>query len=161
MPPILVNRQRKIKVPVIRLQKFAAELAERQGAREEEFSIVLVTDAKMRGWNRQFRGKDKPTDVLSFPAASDEPQPGMSLEPRYLGDIIISVETARRQAAEQRHSLEWELKVLMLHGLLHLQGYDHETDQGQMRRKEMRLRRQLPRRNKSGALPSRKVERYV
>jgi probable rRNA maturation factor len=88
-------------------------------------------DREMRRVNRQFRGKDKPTDVLSFPG--DEP---------HLGDILISVPTARRQAVEAGHPAERELKVLLLHGVLHCLGYDHETDQGEMERLERRLRRQ-------------------
>jgi len=92
-------------------------------------SIALVTDAAIRRLNRDFRGKDHPTDVLSFPC--DPP----------LGDIAISVPTARRQAREMGHPLRIELRVLALHGLLHLLGYDHETDQGQMHRAEEKLRR--------------------
>lgn len=94
-------------------------------------SVVLVSDAAMRRYNATYAGIDRPTDVLSFPAgdiAGDEP---------YLGDIIISVETAD---AQRSASLDDEVKVLCLHGILHLMGYDHECDDGEMRVKEAGLR---------------------
>ena len=96
--------------------------------------------------NLQFRGVDKPTDVLSFPALSQVPNgsPG--------GDLAISLETASVQAANFGHTLAMEVKILILHGLLHLAGYDHERDQGQMRRRENLLRKQF-------ALPAGLVER--
>ncbi len=102
--------------------------------------MLLTTDAAIRDLNRRFRGKDKATDVLSFPA-----NPLQSTKPaeRVAGDLAISVETARRQAAEQGHALAFELRVLILHGLLHLAGYDHETDAGQMQRRERQLRAKL------------------
>jgi probable rRNA maturation factor len=80
--------------------------------------------------------------VLSFPGHSS-PDQGLSFENGYLGDIIISVERAQRQALEKKHALERELQTLAIHGVLHLLGHDHETDNGQMRRKELRLRREL------------------
>ena len=118
-------------------------------------AIALVTDAAMRRLNQEFRGKDHTTDVLSFPfdSASRPRSLRLSLrEPRaksrgsgqargVVGDIAISVPTARRQARDMGHSLRTELRVLALHGLLHLMGYDHETDRGQMQRAEERLRR--------------------
>ena len=93
--------------------------------------MALVPDARVRALNRQFRRQDTPTDVLSFPAE----------EPGQLGDIVIAVGVARRQAREAGHSLATELRVLALHGLLHLLGYDHEHDDGRMARLERRLRR--------------------
>ena len=93
--------------------------------------MALVPDARVRALNRQYRRKDAPTDVLSFPAE----------EQGRLGDVVIAVGVARRQAREARHSLQTELRVLALHGLLHLLGYDHEHDDGQMARLERRLRR--------------------
>ncbi len=96
---------------------------------------MLTTDAGIRRLNRRFRGKNKATDVLSFPAA--EPALGVA------GDLAISVETAARQAAECGHGLNVELRVLMLHGMLHLAGYDHETDAGEMAAIEARLRERL------------------
>lgn len=101
-------------------------------------TLVLVGDAAMRRLNRDWRGVDRPTDVLSFPA---DPGPRLKGEAPHLGDIVIATGVARRQAAQARHGYTTELKVLALHGLLHLLGYDHETDTGQMRRLEARLRR--------------------
>jgi probable rRNA maturation factor len=100
-----------------------------------EVSVLLTEDEAIRTLNRTYRGKDKATDVLSFPAA--ETAAGVA------GDLVISLETALRQAEERGHSLETEIRVLLLHGLLHLAGYDHEVDDGAMHRKETRLRRQL------------------
>lgn len=100
-----------------------------------EVTVLLTTDSAMRRLNRQFRGKNRATDVLSFPAAAmarDE-----------AGDLAISVAMARKQAAACGHSLSVELKVLILHGLLHLAGYDHETDEGQMAKRERALRAKL------------------
>lgn len=104
-----------------------------------EVSVLLTTDKKIRELNSHFRGKNKATDVLSFPA---ERSPGSGPE-RLAGDLAIGVPVARRQAAEQGHALGVEIKVLMLHGLLHLAGYDHETDNGQMARRERLLRARL------------------
>jgi probable rRNA maturation factor len=105
--------------------------------------IALVSDATMRRLNRRYRGIDRTTDVLSFPADDGgESHPhAAGAGPRPLGDIAIAVGVAARQAREQEHSLRTELRVLALHGLLHLLGYDHEDDDGQMRRAEERLRR--------------------
>ena len=100
--------------------------------------VTLVGDAAMRRLNREWRGVDRATDVLSFPAA-DTPLARGQL--RHLGDIVIATGVARRQAAQAGHAYGTELKVLALHGLLHLLGYDHETDSGQMARLERRLRR--------------------
>jgi probable rRNA maturation factor len=101
-----------------------------------QVNVLLTTDAAIRKLNRQFRGLDKATDVLSFPA-------GAPPEHRIAGDLAISMQTAMRQAAEQGHALLVEIKVLILHGLLHLAGYDHETDSGQMARRERLLRGRL------------------
>lgn len=104
-----------------------------------EVSVLLTTDKKIRELNSHFRGKNKATDVLSFPA---ERNSAISPE-KIAGDLAISVSVAQRQAAEQGHALAVEIKVLMLHGLLHLAGYDHETDNGQMARRERQLRARL------------------
>jgi probable rRNA maturation factor len=96
-------------------------------------SVAIVGDERVRTLNRTYRRKDYATDVLSFPA-EDAPS-------RYLGDVVIARGVARRQAVAARHSEDVELKVLALHGLLHLLGYDHERDNGLMRRVEQRLRR--------------------
>ena len=100
-----------------------------------EVSVLLTGDAALRALNRKYRHKDKATDVLSFPAT--ETAEGVA------GDLAISLETALLQAGERGHTLEMEIKVLLLHGLLHLAGYDHEADNGTMHRKEARLRREL------------------
>ena len=97
-----------------------------------EVTVAIVPDNRVKLLNREYRRKDAPTDVLSFPAD----QRG------YLGDIVIAAGVARRQAADAGHSLQTELRVLALHGLLHLLGYDHEHDDGRMARLEARLRRQ-------------------
>jgi probable rRNA maturation factor len=98
------------------------------------FGVRFVGDRAMRQTNRHFRGFDKSTDVLSFPGED-------GVEGRHLGDVLISVPTARRQAAAAGHPVETELQILLLHGVLHCLGYDHETDGGEMERLERRLRR--------------------
>ena len=97
-----------------------------------EVTVAIVPDARVRTLNRTYRRKDAATDVLSFP----------SDEQGYLGDVVIAAGVARRQAAEAGHALQTELRVLALHGVLHLLGYDHERDDGRMARLERRLRRQ-------------------
>jgi probable rRNA maturation factor len=103
-----------------------------------QVTVLLTSDVAIRSLNRRFRGKNKATDVLSFPADADAPGPE-----KIAGDLAISVPTAQRQAAEQGHSLSTEIKVLILHGLLHLAGYDHEADAGEMARRERLLRARL------------------
>jgi probable rRNA maturation factor len=95
-----------------------------------QLTIAIVSDARVRSLNRRYRRKNEATDVLSFPAE----------EPRQLGDVVIATGVARRQAKAAGHSLQTELRVLALHGLLHLLGYDHECDEGRMARVERRLR---------------------
>jgi len=94
-------------------------------------TVALVPDRRIHALNRQFRQKDRPTDVLSFPAE----------EPGQLGDVVIALGVARRQAVAAGHPIGTELRILALHGLLHLLGYDHEQDDGRMERLERRLRR--------------------
>ena len=94
-------------------------------------TVALIPDARVRALNHRFRDKDEATDVLSFPAG----------EPGDLGDVIIAAGVAKRQAAQAGHAFGTELRVLALHGLLHLLGYDHELDDGRMARVERRLRR--------------------
>jgi probable rRNA maturation factor len=109
-----------------------------------EVTLLLTSDAAMRDLNRRFRGKDQPTDVLSFPASNPVQNQKQKNGPdKIAGDVAISVETAQRQSVEQGHSLATEIKVLMLHGLLHLAGQDHETDGGEMQRRERSLRARL------------------
>jgi len=98
-----------------------------------EVSVRITSDAEMRELNRRFRRKSKPTDVLSFPSAM----------PQLAGDIAISADIASANAEKLGHPVETELKILILHGLLHLAGYDHETDDGAMHKQEDRLRQRL------------------
>ncbi len=141
MPEVLVlNRQRRHEVPLNRLRRFALGLAGRARAEAADFSVLLTTDRTIRRYNCRFRGKDESTDVLSFPGRDSLPD---GVDKPYLGDMMISVETAYRQALTRNHSLEREICTLMIHGWLHLLGFDHELDQGQMRRKELRLQREL------------------
>ena len=119
--------------PAVRVPGLADWLADIAPARARGVvSVALVSDVTVRRLNRTYRDADYATDVLSFP--TDEPGD-------FLGDIVIAVGVARRQAREVGHALATEVRVLALHGLLHLCGYDHEHDQGQMRRLEARLRR--------------------
>ena len=101
-----------------------------------EVDVLLADDRTLRRLNRDFRGKDKATDVLSFPAAEE-------MADAFAGDLAISLDTAKRQAKEQGHTLRDEVRVLLLHGLLHLSGMDHETDRGEMAAREGELRTQL------------------
>lgn len=117
------------------LARFVSIAAEAIGL-EGEVSILITGNRRMRMLNRRFRHKDKPTDVLSFPAASE-------LSPQVAGDLAISIDQARRQAVLLGHSTEAEIKVLALHGLLHLAGWDHERDSGEMAVEERRLRGQF------------------
>jgi probable rRNA maturation factor len=112
------------------LTRLLAEVAPAVGS----LGVRFASDREMRRVNRGFRGKDKTTDVLSFPGPAGDVD-------RHLGDILISVPTARRQAAAAGHPVERELRILLLHGVLHCLGHDHETDQGEMERLERRLRR--------------------
>jgi len=128
----VVNRQRRLQVDTRTWSTFAAKALAAIGDNEASATIAFVSDKKIRELNRQFRGIDKATDVLSFP--SDGPD---------LGDIAVSVDTAAAQAKENGLKLDEEIAQLILHGLLHLSGYDHETDNGEMNRLELRLRKKL------------------
>ena len=145
------GRGRAVRAPGLAV--WLARVAPR--AARGEVGIALVSDARMRTLNKQYRGRDYATDVLSF-AASRGPRSeargsrlgatsgprSSTLDPRLLGDLVIATGVARRQAREAGHSYAVELRVLALHGLLHLMGYDHESrgDRGRMARLERRLR---------------------
>jgi probable rRNA maturation factor len=101
-----------------------------------QVDILLANDQTLRHLNKTFRNKNNPTDVLSFPAPS-------AFAAKHAGDLAISLETAARQAATHGHPLADEIKILILHGLLHLSGEDHETDNGEMAAREAALRREL------------------
>ena len=129
----VVNRQRRLKLDTEVWSTFADNALDAIGQSESSATIAFVSDKRIRELNRQFRGVDKATDVLSFPAE----------EQANLGDIAVSVDTAAMQAKENGLTLDDEIAQLILHGLLHLCGYDHETDNGEMNRLELRLRRRL------------------
>ncbi|HVG28632.1 MAG TPA: rRNA maturation RNase YbeY [Pyrinomonadaceae bacterium] len=136
----VVNRQRRVALDEERWRVFAAAALSKIRAGEEVATVVFVSDRAMRELNGKFRGRKATTDVLSFPAeqADFERVAGATL-----GDLVISVEQAARQAAENGLTLDEEIAQLILHGLLHLCGYDHETDEGEMNALELRLRRRL------------------
>ena len=136
----VVNRQRRRPLDRARWEGFAARALKEIGVGGAGATVAFVSDRRMRALNRQFRGHDRATDVLSFPAGQAEFE---KLSGATLGDVIISVERAEAQAARHGLSLEGELAQLILHGLLHLCGYDHETDDGEMNALELRLRRRL------------------
>ena len=131
----VVNRQRRIKVDTGTWVTFAARALDAIGKRGSSATIAFVSDRTIRKLNQQFRGINKATDVLSFP--EDGP------DELNLGDIAVSVETAATQARENGLFFDDEIAQLILHGLLHLCGYDHETDNGEMNRLELELRREL------------------
>jgi probable rRNA maturation factor len=131
----VVNRQRSTRIQTTAWEAFAARAIEAIGKSGSSATIAFVSDKIIRELNRQFRGVDKATDVLSFRA--DE------ADETYLGDIAISVDTAGRQARENGLTFDEEVAQLVLHGLLHLSGFDHATDNGEMDRLELRLRKKL------------------
>lgn len=130
---VVLNRQKRRRVSAGRLVRLLRGAAKRVGARGE-LALLLTGDREIRALNARYRKKNKPTDVLSFPGEGGQ---------LGLGDVVISVETAARNAKALGRSLARELDVLALHGLLHALGHDHETDDGQMERLEGRLRRAL------------------
>jgi probable rRNA maturation factor len=130
---VLLNRQRRQRVSPTRLRG-VLEAAARRLRVSGEVSLVLTGDRAMRRLNARYRGKDKPTDVLSFPGGAGA---------EGLGDVVISVETAEQNARALGRTLPQELDVLALHGFLHVLGHDHETDDGAMDRIERRLRKRL------------------
>lgn len=150
---MILERRKTKNLSRLALARFANQ-AQRAAGLTGEVNVLLTGDAELRQLNLQFRHKDQPTDVLSFPS---EPAPMVeglrqsqagtrraSLRQQALGgDIAISLQTARAQAAALGHDLLTEVKVLILHGMLHLAGHDHETDRGQMLRLERRLRAEL------------------
>jgi probable rRNA maturation factor len=143
------NRQRAVRLARPPLEAFLRRVRNELGLEEESLTVCLVTDAEIARMNEKFRKKKGPTDVLSFPTVarrrpvqvrrgSRPVKPG-----EYLGDIVISPATARRYAKKHERKLLSELQVLILHGVLHLLGYDHEMDRGEMDRVERRLRKRF------------------
>ena len=142
----LQNPNRYPEAGARRLRPWLEPVLDALAPEAKSFAVRWISDREMRRLNRQYRGKDKTTDVLSFPGdlVADE-APEASPLPRldHLGDVVISVPTARRQAEQAGQPVDRELRVLLLHGVLHCLGYDHETDDGTMERLEMRLRRRF------------------
>lgn len=159
----VINLQRKIKLDLAPIRIFVADLSQAVSEAENKtFSVAFISDRRMKQLNEMFRGIDSTTDVLSFPYEPDvfksEPlahtsELTQSIDPvqppttvggsDFLGDIVISAEQAQKQAAENNLTLDGEIKQLILHGLLHLCGYDHETDSGEMNAYELSLRDKL------------------
>jgi probable rRNA maturation factor len=143
LPPSMIVIEPSIRAKFARsaftkrsLESFLAD-ATRAAGLKGAVSVMIAGDEELRRLNREFRGKDKATDVLSFPTGEAMGRA------RTAGDLAISVETAAREGARRGYSLDLELRVLLLHGILHLAGYDHETDSGEMARKENLLRKKL------------------
>ena len=136
----VINRQRRRQIDAARWSEFAAEALKAIGRGNEGATIAFISDRAMRDLNGRFRDRHTTTDVLSFPADRAEFEKPSDVG---LGDVVISLERAAAQAAEHGLDFESELAQLILHGLLHLCGYDHETDKGEMNRLELRLRRRL------------------
>jgi probable rRNA maturation factor len=130
---ILQNPNRYPEAQAQRLRPWLTRLVAELAPTADSLGVRFAGDRALRAANLRFRGKDSSTDVLSFPGERGE-------EGLHLGDILVSVPTARRQAAAVGHDVEHELRILLLHGLLHCLGYDHETDGGVMVRLERRLR---------------------
>jgi probable rRNA maturation factor len=132
---LVILRKKVAGLSPLALSRFVA-LAKRALRLQGELTVLVTSNEELRRLNRRFRGKNQPTDVLSFPAPSG-PRDGPK------GDVAISAEIARANAKMLGHSTADELKILVLHGVLHLAGYDHERDHGEMARKELRLRKSL------------------
>ena len=158
---MILNRQRGVRVALAPLRKFLGIVLGTLQLQKADVTVCLVRDAEMARMNHAFRKKQGPTDVLSFPsyekrdpilrvqasrntrATLRRPRRPRQSRRTYLGDIAIAPAVARRNAKRDGRALQNELRVLILHGVLHLLGYDHETDQGQMERLEKRLRRRF------------------
>ena len=136
----VVNRQRKLPFDGERWQAFVEKVWRVFPADAGGVTVAFVSDRAMRELNRLWRHQRGTTDVLSFPAEQDEFE---KMEGSRLGDVVISVEQAARQTKENGLTLDQEIAQLILHGLIHLCGYDHATDKGEMNRLELRLRRKL------------------
>jgi len=141
----VVNRQRLVRLDLRRLRSVADAALVALDRTSSSVAIAFVRDRTIKRLNRTHRGTDRGTDVLSFPAHDpDRDRRSLRLEDaNYLGDVVVSVETARLQSERAGHSLEREVSELVIHGVLHLCGYDHETDRGEMNRMEWKLRRKL------------------
>ena len=149
---MVLNKQKKVRFAKRPFEKFLRRTQRELKIPDAEITIAFVSDREMARWNERYRMKKGPTDVLSFPplagpraARRGRAASGLngSRAPDILGDIAIAPETAKRYALKNGRTLGRELRVLVLHGVLHLMGYDHESDHGQMNRIEQKLRRRL------------------
>lgn len=143
MPVTILRRCRRLAVDTRALKRDAQRLLDAMQESSAEVVISLVGDREMHGLNRDYRGKDRPTDVLAFAQREGEPTPEAEDQ---LGDVIISLDTALRQATERGVALQVEVRTLLIHGILHLLGFDHERSADESRRmkaKERWLRRVL------------------
>jgi probable rRNA maturation factor len=137
------NRQRYRSVDRAGVARLARAVLDRTGRSEATLAVTFIRDRAMRELNRTYRNIDAPTDVLSF-AYNEGAEPGEpAADPEHLGDVVISTETAERYARKLGLDFAREIEHLVIHGALHLAGYDHETDKGEMNRLERRLRREL------------------
>jgi len=149
---MVLNKQRKVRLARRPLEAFLRRTQRELRIPDSEITVALVSDQEIAHWNERYRQKKGPTDVLSFPAVgaasrvstvrSSRAGDGWR-RPDMLGDIAIAPQTAKRYARSNGRTLQQELRVLVLHGVLHLMGYDHESDHGQMNRIERKLRRRL------------------
>ncbi|MBI3405896.1 MAG: rRNA maturation RNase YbeY [Acidobacteria bacterium] len=145
---MIQNRQREVRVRLISCKQFLARAKKSLGLEKIEIGICFVSRSQIARWNRAYRRKNKPTDVLSFPPKTKKSvrrsiHSTHKQEVPFLGDIAISPAVAKRNASTSGRSFQDELHILILHGLLHLMGYDHEKDTGEMNRLEAKLRARL------------------
>jgi probable rRNA maturation factor len=136
----IINRQRRRRVNSKAWREFGEQALRAIGCAKRDATIVLVSDRNIRDLNSRFRRKDRVTDVLSFPTQAERFETDLWA---HLGEVVISAERAVEQAKQHGLSFSAEVRQLILHGLLHLCGYDHETDNGEMNRLELKLRKQL------------------
>lgn len=144
----VINRQRLARIDARRVASLADATLDAIGRDAANLTVAFVRDLVIRELNCRFRGKDRATDVLSFPAEDErESASGVhfigSSVSEHLGDIVVSTDTALKQANDAGHSFAREVDELVIHGVVHLCGYDHETDRGQMNRLELKLRKKL------------------
>jgi probable rRNA maturation factor len=151
---MILNRQRSVRLSTRALESFLLRVRRELGLKQAQVTVCLVSDAEIAGMNQSFRKKHGPTDVLSFPAVklrkprrskrlANSLAPDSLNSDASLGDIAIAPAVAKRNAKNYGRTLPAELKILILHGVLHLLGFDHEADRGEMDRTEKKLRRRL------------------
>lgn len=140
----VINRQRLVRIDAAQIGDLVRAALEQVAAMNAFVTVAFVRDRAIRDLNLRFRHADRATDVLSFPGTEENDLDDTNfIDSRFLGDIVISTDTAKRQAADAGLSIERELSELVIHGILHLCGYDHETDNGEMNRLELKLRKKL------------------